>query len=305
VDGEPNGGDRECFPPALRPPLEPLAADARPQEDSRDNARLKLLADMLGVSFDVLKRRDNQRRIRRLEVVMVIALALVAAFAGLAGYANQQRVKAVEARRQAESLLEFLLYDMREALGSVGRLDLMKQVQQRVDEYYRQLGVDPNDPGTQGNRLLATVRAGDAALIRGHTGSALVEYRAALEIAERLLQGEPDEAESQRNLALIHGRMGEALQAQGDLRGALAEYRADLAVAERLAAADPSNVSRLGDLWAVYWEVADVMERSADFSATAYWQRAFDTLSAIEQAGTPLSPLERESLEQLRQKLRH
>lgn len=55
VDGEPNsGGAKECFPPAIRA-IEPIAADARPEADGKRDAKLKLLAGMLGVTFDALR----------------------------------------------------------------------------------------------------------------------------------------------------------------------------------------------------------------------------------------------------------
>jgi hypothetical protein len=74
IDGEPNASDNpatadeECFPPALRYKLdaagnlsstrtEPIAADARPGKDGRNNAKLKLIAGVLGVGFDALRRR--------------------------------------------------------------------------------------------------------------------------------------------------------------------------------------------------------------------------------------------------------
>lgn len=101
VSGEPNSDDaQECFPPALKQ-QEPLAADARRQGDGRNDAKLKLVAGMLGVSFDELKRRETQRRLRSLQLVTAVALVLVLAFAGLAWYADQQRVDADRARQQA------------------------------------------------------------------------------------------------------------------------------------------------------------------------------------------------------------
>lgn len=80
VDGEPNAnpklGQLECFPPAVRfkvdrqgqlttEPSEPVGADARPGKDGKHNARLKLLAGMLGVGFDQLHQRERQRAVRR------------------------------------------------------------------------------------------------------------------------------------------------------------------------------------------------------------------------------------------------
>jgi len=82
VDGEPNqGGDEECFPHALRS-TEPIAADARPEADGKNNAKLKLLAGMLGVTFDALKQRDVQRRIRRRMRALLLAICVL----GMIGY---------------------------------------------------------------------------------------------------------------------------------------------------------------------------------------------------------------------------
>lgn len=97
VDGEPNtGDDTECFPPALRKPVEPLAADARPTRDgkykaARENAKLKLLAGMLGVGFDALKQRDKQAKAARMRRAVVIALILVSIYSCVGLYAAEQR----------------------------------------------------------------------------------------------------------------------------------------------------------------------------------------------------------------------
>ncbi len=94
VDGEPHATGKhdstdaqECFPPALRfslnaqgvleSPIEPLAADARPGQDTKDDAKLKLIAGLLGIGFDELKRRDLQATSRRRRLWL--------AAAGLAG----------------------------------------------------------------------------------------------------------------------------------------------------------------------------------------------------------------------------
>ncbi len=102
VDGEPNSDDeRECFPPVLRRPVEPLAADARQSKDGRNDAKLKLLAGMLGVGFDALKQRDTQRRVRRLQVVVAAVLLLALVLSGLAWYANAARLRAEAAEANA------------------------------------------------------------------------------------------------------------------------------------------------------------------------------------------------------------
>jgi hypothetical protein len=92
IDGEPYATDYperglpECFPPALRfaadtdggltdQRAEPLAADARDDKDGRSNACLKLIAGILGISFDALRQREQVRQRRRTLTRMTAAVA--------------------------------------------------------------------------------------------------------------------------------------------------------------------------------------------------------------------------------------
>ncbi len=105
VEGEPNASDEpgtaqlECFPPSIRFRVdalgaltdvrtEPAAADARKAKDGKRNAKLKLLAGILDISFDQLRRREHRRAVRRrlwLSLVSLVALALsLIGYAGLA-----------------------------------------------------------------------------------------------------------------------------------------------------------------------------------------------------------------------------
>ncbi len=108
VGGEPNASDipgreaEECFPPALRFRLgadgnlsttrtEPIAADARPGKDGKSNAKLKLISGLLGVGYDSLRRREQQRRNARLFAFSCAAAAGMVLTSGLAAYALVQR----------------------------------------------------------------------------------------------------------------------------------------------------------------------------------------------------------------------
>lgn len=101
VRGEPNATDKpgsdpddECFPAALRYDLtsqgeltdhrvEPIAADVRPSRDSMRSAMLKLAAPMFGVGYDILKRRDQERRKRKLAFSSVAIVAAISVLGGL------------------------------------------------------------------------------------------------------------------------------------------------------------------------------------------------------------------------------
>jgi eukaryotic-like serine/threonine-protein kinase len=111
VDGEPNATDlpgrqdEECFPPALRFRLgpngelsatrsEPVAADARRGKDGKHYAKLKVISGLLGVGLDTLRRREQQRRNRRLFAFSCAAMGGMVLTTGLAAYALVQRAAA-------------------------------------------------------------------------------------------------------------------------------------------------------------------------------------------------------------------
>ena len=123
VGGEPNasfqpGQDlEECFPEALRfklgpdgklsdEPAEPIAADARPGKDGTGNARLKLLSGMLGVGFDALRQREQQRRNRRMAAITIASMAGMIIATGLATMAWLARAEAERQQVRAEAEAE-------------------------------------------------------------------------------------------------------------------------------------------------------------------------------------------------------
>ena len=116
VDGEPGDPERECFPPALRYKVgpdgaltdereEPIAADARPQGDGKDIAKLKLVAGLLGVGLDEIVRRAERARRQRLRNWIGALALLTVTFAGLAVWAEINRQEADRQRQNAVTSL--------------------------------------------------------------------------------------------------------------------------------------------------------------------------------------------------------
>ena len=170
VGGEPYASElpgreqEECFPPALRFRLgpdgnlsdartAPIAADAREGKDGKRNAKLKLIAGLLGVGFDLLRRREQQRRNRRLFIFACAALSGMVVTSGLAGYALIQRAAAqrqtVRAQAEAETAKQttkflvdlFKISDPSEARGNtVTAREMLDKGAARVD---RELAKQP------------------------------------------------------------------------------------------------------------------------------------------------------------------
>jgi hypothetical protein len=178
VDGEPNASDgkpgftpqEECFHEAMRyrwsdgsrpseTRSEPIAADAREGKDGKENAKLKLLAGLLAVNYDDLKRREQERRIRQLRAVLASTLALVSAFGVLSFYAWRQKQTAEQAQVRAEA----------EKRKTQTALDETRITLSRSDFFQALRAIDENedwDALTRLRRSLSFDHANQAALCR-------------------------------------------------------------------------------------------------------------------------------------------
>ncbi len=250
VAGDPSlrRGDGACFPPALLVPdvaggplHEPLAADARSEGDGREQAFLRLVAGLLGVGFDDLAQREAQRRHRRLAITLGTSLAITAIALGLAVTAYVARNDAQRRQAQAEDILGFMLGDLRDKLRTVGRLDLMRVVDDKAIRYFAT--VNPRDLTDRAleeqARLLAGV--GEVRLDEGNHDEALAAFREAHARSTQLHERDPGNGQRLFDLAQAEYWMGYVALQQGDLAEAgqwLRRYRNS---ALRLAEIDPAN----------------------------------------------------------------
>src|SRR5439155_1033634 len=135
VDGESNASEGkpgfkvedECFHEAMRYRMvdgepseirsEPIAADAREVGDGKTNAKLKLLAGLLGVNYDDLKQREQERRLKRARMIAAASVALIAIFAALSVALFFNARAATRARDEARATLS--QSDFLQALTSI------------------------------------------------------------------------------------------------------------------------------------------------------------------------------------------
>jgi WD40 repeat protein len=127
VDGTPNVSDGsepkgdECFPAAVRYEVgddgiltdriaDPLAADVRKSKGGAEPAKLRLLAGMIGVSFDELRQRERQRRVQRYALNVSLAAAIVCALAGTWYFQESRRAE----ERIREAILSYTNLGQRE-----------------------------------------------------------------------------------------------------------------------------------------------------------------------------------------------
>lgn len=139
VDGVPHAAmsgvnGEECFPKPLRysinteremtsEVIEPLAADARSAGDGRNDALIKLLAGLLGIELDVLRRRDERRRRQRNQLWGIAAVVVIVVLSLGIVYSNAQRQEAIRQSNLANDRQQIALARLLAAQSSRMRLE--------------------------------------------------------------------------------------------------------------------------------------------------------------------------------------
>jgi tetratricopeptide (TPR) repeat protein len=258
IDGEPNATDlpgreaEECFAPALRYHLdatgaasseraEPIAADARPGKDGRANAKLKLIAGLLGVGFDDLRQRELHRRHQRLTAVAAAAVAIMLITTILAVDAFLARRAAERRQKQAEDLVGFMLGDLNDKLGQMQRLDVIEAVDDKAMSYFRSLPRGDVTDEALAQRAKALQRIGNVRADQGHLQSAMESYQAALQLGAMLARTAPADAQRQIDYANDWVWIGKTYWTEGELEEASRAFEAAQQVLARAEASAPHD----------------------------------------------------------------
>jgi tetratricopeptide (TPR) repeat protein len=250
IDGDP--ASREpgvaSFPQALiepetpgGPEREPLAADARKAGDGRDRAFLKLVAGLLGVGFDDLAQREAQQRHRRMAYITMASLAGMAIALSLAVTAYIARNDAERRQAQAEDILGFMLGDLRKNLTKVGRLDLMRSVDDKATGYFATL--NPRDLSDRAleEQARSLTGIGEVRVNEGNHKEAMTAFREAHARSTALYDREPGNGQRLFDLAQAQYWIGFVAWQQGNFEETalwFSKYR-DSGI--KLAAMDRSN----------------------------------------------------------------
>jgi tetratricopeptide (TPR) repeat protein len=290
VGGEPNGNGmpgreaEECFCPALRFKLdsqgqptrtrtEPAAADVRPGKDSKETAKLKLIAGMLGIGFDTLRQREHHRRMRRMVAVTVLALAMMAVTSALAIYALNSRHDAVIAQqaaerrqKQAEDMVAFMLGDLNDKLNAVGRLDILQAVDDKAMAYFASLPAADATDDALAMRVTALQKIAGVRSEQGNTPAALESYQAASALAAELARRAPRDPKRRAAYADSLKWVGQTYWYQGDLKRAIKNFEAADTALRASLAAQPGDPTYIANLAYIQTNIGRVLEARGDLT---------------------------------------
>jgi serine/threonine-protein kinase len=257
---------------------EPIAADARPGKDGRNNAKLKLIAGLLGVGFDGLRQREQRRRQRQLFMIASGAITGMVITSGLAAAALIARAQAqrqtVIAKREAETARQttaflvdlFKISDPSEARGnSLTAREVLDKGAARVET---QLAKQPQIQATLQDTL-GTVYMG-----LGLYGQAKPLLDSAVAKRQALVPAEPGE------LAVSLSHTGDLLTSRAEYPAAETAYRKAIALQRSLPAnqrddaALANSLFGLGTMQEAAGQFADAERTLRD--ALALQQRLFE-----------------------------
>jgi tetratricopeptide (TPR) repeat protein len=283
----------ECLPQALRfkydrrgrptsKRAEPLAADLRGTGEARRLGFLKLVAGMLGVGLDDLVRREAVRRQQRLAVLAAASLAGMVVTSGLAITAIDARDAARDQRREAESLVGFMLGDLKSKLEPIGRLDALDGVGARVLQYYQhQDRAELSDSAlTQRSRALALMAG--VASSRGRLDEASRLYREAMSGTAEAVRRDPDDAQRLFDHAQNVFYIGAIALQQADPADAEVAFREYERLARRMVALAPDNLRWRMEAQNAHANLGVVMYNQRRFAeAASHFEHALSTMRGI------------------------
>ena len=145
-----------------------------------------------------------------------------------------ERNSALEAKHEAEELLDFMLEDLYQGLEPVGRLDLLEQVAGRALDYYERQPQDLSFEQAR-DRAAALFNAGEVMEEQGDYGRALQAYDRNRLLFEGLKVSAEQEPLRLLELTRSYNAMASATSAMGDSATAYEYSGRALAISEQLA----------------------------------------------------------------------
>ena len=288
VDGEPGDPERECFPPAVRFKVgadgtltdereEPIAADARPQGDGKEIAKLKLVAGLLGIGLDEIVRRAERARRQRLRNWIGALTALLVIFASLAIWAEHQRRNAVISLNAATKTSNDLIFDLamrfRHQTGVPSALvrDILARAQKLQEEL-----TASGQTSYALQHSQASVLSESALTLQsvGERSSAFDSADRARTILEKLVSENPRDTSLQMDLGVAYSRIADSLASAGQLKQAIAALEKARSIHQTVADVEPSNSRNRHNLAVDYVKIGDALSREGrrGEALTAYQQ---------------------------------
>jgi serine/threonine-protein kinase len=251
----PEGIDRDLA--ALIQRLKSLAPSQRPTA-AETASRLRWITE------------KPKRRLRALAIAVGIAIAAGGALKYTVDLARERtaafaaRDEAYRRREQAESLIEFMLGNLRNKLKPVGRLDILDDVGAKATEYFKAVPENLLSDTELLHRSTALYQIGTVRIDQGKLEAAMQPLQESLALSTALSQRKPDDGARLFELGQAQFWVGYVHWRRRNLDQALVYFRQYLAVSEKLVALSPANTSWQLELSYANNNIASILQEQGD-----------------------------------------
>jgi tetratricopeptide (TPR) repeat protein len=258
VGGEPGALGLECFPPALRfdvgpdgsltsVPAEPVAADAREIADGRELAKLKVVAGLLGVGLDEIRKRaarTARRRAIALGTTAVVMGLLAITAGGMAWIAHLRKIEAEQrldwALQTAGSITsKSIAFKNKFGVPAPVLTDLLQEVEQLLGRLADQ-GVNSRELVAREAILSGALSDGNVSI--GNTEKGLENARTAVAKREWLAEASGHSPQYENDLAWSRIKVADILLQQNKTDEAKSEFLVVREIFKSLTTKEPSNL---------------------------------------------------------------
>jgi tetratricopeptide (TPR) repeat protein len=201
-----------------------LAAERERAERERREAAKALAAEQARV---VREKRRTRLALGALAVSIIFAVLFI-----LAGYsqleAKRRAVKATERadmfRSKADDVLEFMVFNLRDKLSPIGRLQVLQDVNDKTLAYFDELQGSEMTDASLYRRAVALETKGNILYEKRNVGEARKAYKESLTIFRSLTRRDPTRLAYQAAVALESSQVAKTRCAQGNLKAAMKSY---------------------------------------------------------------------------------
>jgi tRNA A-37 threonylcarbamoyl transferase component Bud32/tetratricopeptide (TPR) repeat protein len=238
-------------------------------------------------------REKPARRLRWLAATALLAAAALGAVKYTLDLSRERTVavaardEADRRRDQAESLIGFLLGDLRKKLEPVGRLDILDDVGARAMDYFAAVPESALTDQELLRRSKALYQIGEVRIAQGDLEAALAPLEESLQLSQALAQRVPADGERIFEVAQGHYWVGYVHWRRRELEPAQRQFQAYLDAAERLSAIAPARRDWRQEVAYAHSNIASVLEARGDLDGALTRYRASLAIEAALLADAP------------------
>jgi len=260
--------------------------------DPRRRPTAEETADRLRWILDKPQRQRRQRlRFAASASAFVFLLIVLAVVSWLAVRAERAHREADQRREQAESLIGFMLGDLRQKLEAVNRLDVLDAVGDRSLAYFAKVPESQLTDSELSHRVDAIVQIGEVRYIQGNLEAASEAFRRARALAGSLVARNPANKSWQKGFLTADAWIGQVLLDQGKPAEALPVWQENLRLAQEQLRLHPQDPDWLRVVAVGHHDVGTLLENRGDLEAAL---RSYKTSVDLERELAAVKPADLE-----------